>query len=110
VVARVQSGALVARELSRRLSIAADPFVLRRIKRTPALKGMSALQRRKAVAGAFKVSDKALVAGKTIILVDDVLTSGSTAQSCARMLKKAGAEQVHLISWARVVRPSLLMR
>jgi ComF family protein len=102
--------ALVARELSRRLGIDADPFVLRRTKRTPALKGMSPLQRRKTVAGVFHVGDKSRVAGKTIILVDDVLTTGSTADSCARMLKKAGAEQVHLVSWARVVRPSLLMR
>jgi ComF family protein len=102
--------ALVARELSRRLGIDADPFVLRRSKRTPALKGMSLLQRRKTVAGAFQVADSSRVAGKTIILVDDVLTTGSTADSCARMLKKAGAEQVHLVSWARVVRPSLLMR
>jgi predicted amidophosphoribosyltransferase len=47
--------ALVAREISRRLDIAADPFLIRRIKRTPPLKGMSRLQRRKAVAGAFRV-------------------------------------------------------
>jgi len=102
--------ALVARELSRRLSIATDPFALRRVKRTPALKGMSPLQRRKTVAGAFKVHDKNAVAGKTVILVDDVLTTGSTAEACARSLKRAGATRVELISWARVVRPAQLMR
>jgi len=102
--------ALVARELSRRLAIASDPFALRRIKRTPPLKGMSRLQRRKAVAGAFRIADKAAVAGKTVILVDDVLTTGSTAEACARTLKRAGAARVELVSWARVVRPAQLIR
>jgi ComF family protein len=102
--------ALVARELSRRLGIAADPIVLRRTRRTPPLKGMSPLQRRKTVSGAFRVADKQSVAGRTIILVDDVLTTGSTAEACARALKRAGAARVELVSWARVVRPAQLMR
>jgi predicted amidophosphoribosyltransferase len=85
-------------------------MTLRRIKRTPPLKGMSPLQRRKTVAGAFRISDKAAFAGKTVILVDDVLTTGSTAEACARTLKRAGAARVELISWARVVRPAQLMR
>jgi ComF family protein len=102
--------ALIARELSRRLKIKTDPFILRRSKRTPALKGMSLLQRRKAVAGAFKVSDKASVVGKTVVLVDDVLTTGSTAEACARTLMRAGASRVELVSWARVLRPAQLMQ
>jgi ComF family protein len=102
--------ALVARELSRRLQVPADPLLLRRIRRTPPLKGMSPLQRRKTVAGAFRVKDKAAIAGKTIVLIDDVLTTGSTAEACARALKRAGAARVELVSWARVVKPSQLMR
>jgi ComF family protein len=102
--------ALVARELSRRLGIAANPLALRRIRRTPPLKGMSPLQRRKTVAGAFRVRDKTAVAGKTVILIDDVLTTGSTVEACARTLKRAGAARIELVSWARVVKPSQLMR
>ena len=102
--------ALVVRELSRRLGIAADPLVLSRTRRTPPLKGMSPLQRRKTVAGAFRVRDRNAVAGKTVILVDDVLTTGSTAEACARTLKRAGAARVELVSWARVVKPSQFMR
>ena len=102
--------ALVARELSKSLGIRADVTALRRIRPTPPLKGMSPLQRRKTVAGAFRVREPSAVAGKTVVLVDDVLTTGSTAEACARALKRAGAARIELVSWARVVRPSQLMR
>ena len=102
--------ALVARELASTLSLPADSLALRRLKRTPPLKGMSSVQRRKTVAAAFKVADRSKVAGRTVILIDDVLTTGSTAEACARTLQRAGAARVELITWARVVRPAQLMR
>jgi len=102
--------ALVAREMARRLSLSSDPFLIRRTKRTAPLKGMSAAQRRKTVAGAFRVPDAQSVEGRHVILIDDVLTTGSTAEACARGLKRAGAARIELISWARVVKPSQLMR
>jgi predicted amidophosphoribosyltransferase len=71
---------------------------------------MTFVQRRRTVAGAFRVTNKDAVAGRTIVLVDDVLTTGSTAEACARALTRAGAARVELISWARVVKPSQLMR
>ena len=104
-----QSG-LVARELARRWGARWDGGLLRRTRRTQPLKGMNHNQRKKAVAGAFAVADPKRVAGRDILLIDDVLTSGSTAEACARALRKAGARRVELICWARVVRPSRLMR
>lgn len=100
--------ALVARELSRLWGLPADVAGLRRIKRTRPLKGLNHVQRREAVSGAFKAMPA--FDGRTAILVDDVLTSGSTAEACARALRGAGARRVELVCWARVVRPSQLMR
>jgi ComF family protein len=97
---------LVARELARKTGHDARLFALRRAKPTPPLKGMSLLQRRRTVAGAFAVDKSAELRGKTVVLVDDVLTTGSTANACARALLRAGAARVELITWARVLRPA----
>lgn len=104
-----QSG-LVARELARTWGLAVDGRSLQRVRRTKPLKGLNHLQRRKAVAGAFRVTGAERIRGKTVVLIDDVLTSGSTAEACARVLRRAGASRIELICWARVVRPSQLMR
>ena len=71
---------------------------------------MSPRQRSEEVKAAFSVRDPAAVKGRRFLLVDDVLTSGSTSDACARALLKAGAERVDLICFARVVRPALLGR
>lgn len=95
--------AIVARELSRRTGIPVAVDALRRTRATPPLKGMGMRQRRRTVAGAFRSTMD--LRGQTVILVDDVLTTGSTANACARVLKRAGAGRVDLVSWARVIRP-----
>jgi len=101
--------ALVARELAQCWGLKTDGQNLRRLKRTRPLKGLNHSQRRKAVAGAFRATGDQ-IKGRTIVLVDDVLTSGSTAEACARALRHAGAGRIELICWARVVRPAQLMR
>jgi predicted amidophosphoribosyltransferase len=55
---------------------------------------------------AFKVPDPAKVAGKRVVLLDDVLTTGATVEACARALKRAGAAGVHVLVLARVVKAS----
>ena len=104
-----QSG-LMARYLGARWGLPVDQQLIRRVRATPALKGMNEAQRRRAVGGAFEAVAGRRLDGQTVILIDDVLTTGSTAAACAKALRKAGAGRVELISWARVVRPSQLMR
>lgn len=101
--------AIVARELSRRLHMPFAADALKRVKPTPPLKGLNMLQRRRTVSGAFRANPRAQLRGRTVILVDDVLTTGSTADACARALKRAGVARVELVSWARVIRPTQIV-
>lgn len=95
--------ALIASSLAKASGLAIDLDLLRRVKPTPVLRGLGRRERALAVRGAFAVRDKAAVAGKAFILVDDVFTSGATANACARTLKRAGAARVETICWARVI-------
>lgn len=99
---------LIGRELARHTGMAMDYNAIFRRNPTPPLRGMSGTQRRKIVDTAFALRDgaRSRLAGKTILLVDDVYTSGATSNACARLLKKAGAEQVLVFCWARVIRDS----
>lgn len=101
---------LIAREMAKAWRLPLELDAIRRTKATRPLKGLSQTQRRQMVSGAFRVSDPDLVRGRSIILVDDVFTTGSTAEACALALRNAGARRVELFCWARVVRPSQIMR
>jgi ComF family protein len=97
--------ALIASALGRRSGLAAEPDLLRRIRATPPLRGLGRSERALALRGAFAVAPGARprLAGRRIIVVDDVYTSGATAAACARVLKRAGAASVEILCWARVV-------
>lgn len=101
---------LIAAELARLGGTRFRPELLHRVRRTRPLKQMSPRQRSNEVRAAFAVADPAQVEGRHCLLVDDVLTSGSTSDACAKALLRAGANQVDLICFARVVRPALLDR
>jgi len=78
--------------------------LLVRTRATPRSKGMSRPQRQRNVKGAFRVSahGRASLKGASVLLVDDVLTSGATASACARALRRGGAASVHVLTYARV--------
>jgi ComF family protein len=80
---------------------------LKRVRATPIQGGLSAEGRRRNVQGAFRVrkSREALLNGKRILLVDDVLTTGATAEACSRVMKRAGANCVDVLTLARVAGP-----
>ncbi len=102
---RHNQAALLARAVSRETGVPADMRALERIKPTPPQVGLSRTQRASNLQGAFRVGEagKLAVLDKNIVLVDDVMTSGATANAAARALLRAGARRVDALSFARVV-------
>jgi ComF family protein len=94
---------LLARQVSRAYRLPMDPFALVRDKPTLAQTQLSEEERRKNVRGAFSVHSLESVQGKAILLVDDVYTSGATVNECSRVLLRARAKEVYVLTLARVV-------
>lgn len=92
---------LIAREMAGILELKAAPCLKKIKNNSPQSRKNSASERAENVKNVYKVLPKAEVKGKTILLIDDVVTTGSTISECARMLKLAGAECVYAASVAR---------
>ncbi|MEO5338699.1 MAG: ComF family protein, partial [Magnetospirillum sp. WYHS-4] len=104
---RYNQAALLARELGRLSGLPVVPDLLVRKRRTASQGHLNPRQRKENLQGAFAVHPRrrAGLAGKRVLLVDDVLTTGATVAACARTLAKAGAASVDVLTLARVLRP-----
>lgn len=91
---------LLCKSLQDKLHFDVREDVLIKIKHTPSQAYLSVEERRKNLEGSFKVVDKSFVKGKTILIVDDIYTTGSTMNECAYTLKKAGAKEVYCMTLA----------
>jgi ComF family protein len=104
---RFNQSALLAQAIAARSDVAVLPDALRRVKPTSQQVGLTRAQRAENIQGAFRVpaSGRAAIAGRRLVLVDDVLTTGATVEGCARALLRAGAAEVDVLTFGRVVDP-----
>lgn len=103
---------LLAGELARLVPVPVDPFVIARVKATPSQVGLSEAERRGNLSGAFQVPPgaKERIEGANLLLIDDVITTGSTLAACARVLKRAGAARVDVLALSLVTDDSRIER
>ena len=94
---------LLARQVARAYAVPLDVLALQRLRETAAQTQLSEEERRRNVRGAFALAPDRSVSGLTVLLVDDVYTSGATANECSRTLLKNGAKQVYVLTLARAV-------
>jgi ComF family protein len=96
---------LLSQEIGRRANIPVKNE-MRRVRFTAVQAGLTRSKRRLNVSGAFRAKRRNSLAGKRVLLVDDVMTTGASAAACARALKMAGAKHITLLTLARVDRRS----
>ena len=104
---RFNQSVALCRALARRAPHHVEANALRRIRATPHQLGLSRDARQRNLRGAFAVpaTYRARLAGRAVILVNDVLTTGATVEACSRVLLAAGVKQVDVLTIARVVMP-----
>ncbi len=95
--------ALIADHVGKLTGLSVEKHMLLRSRRTQPLRGMNPARRAKAVRGAFALAPDHAFAGRSVLLIDDVHTSGATAAACAQTHRRGGAASVHLLCWARVL-------
>ena len=102
---RFDQSAELSRHISKVSGVPFDPSILLRTRRTRQQVGLGVNERQDNVRGAFAVADemRIRIAGKSVLLVDDVYTTGATVKAATKVLKKAGAASVDVLVFARVV-------
>ena len=103
---RYNQAGLLAHALGARCNITVLPDKLVRKRATGSQAGLTRVRRRRNVRGAFDIDDRAtdIVAGRNLVIIDDVMTTGATVSACAQRLIKAGARRIDVLTVARVVR------
>lgn len=106
---RYNQAQLLAARVARDADLRLAPDLLRRRRWTGSQAGLKAKERRRNVRLAFDVHPRwrSDLAGRSVLLVDDVLTTGATVDACVRALEKGGARHVDVLTLARVVRAAL---
>jgi ComF family protein len=94
---------VLARAVGRAVRRPVDPLVLARVRATPPQVGLGLPERRRNVRRAFAVRRPEALRGRRVLLVDDVMTTGATADDCARSLRHSGARQVDVLVLARAL-------
>ncbi len=92
--------ALMARQLSKRWGVPIDEGILVRRKETILLRSLNPADRRLALDGAFEVTANSRLAGKEVLLIDDIYTTGATVDICSSVIMDAGAAKVYVLTLA----------
>ncbi len=91
---------LLGRQISKDLGIKMDNKIIKRVKDTPHQTELTKQERERNLLDAFEIRDAHKIKDKSILLVDDVYTTGSTIRECTRVLTEAGAGRVSVVTWA----------
>jgi ComF family protein len=94
---------VLARAIGKTWRLPVDPFVLARSRETPPQTQLNEEERRKNMRRAFAVNAEKSIEGKTVLLIDDVYTSGATVNECSRALMRGGAKEVSVLTLARTI-------
>jgi len=97
---------LLAKELSRRTEIPYFKTILKKRKSTLPQVNLSGVEREKGLRGVFHVIEREELLGKSVLLVDDVYTTGATVNECSKALVRGGAGRVDVFTLAHAIRTS----
>jgi len=90
--------ALLGKYLAKRLEVPLNLSLLVRNRDTRPQVGLSAKERKKNIRNAFEIKGEGMIRGRRVLLIDDVFTTGATARECSKVLRKAGANEVFVIT------------
>ena len=91
---------LIAKELSKNIGINFEPYCLKKIKNTAMQSTLTKTKRIENVHNAFVIQDMDKIKGKTVVLFDDIYTTGSTVNECSRILKQSGVKEIAILTLA----------